>query len=122
MSYKRISRTELYFELAKTISKRGTCPRLQVGVVLVRDGRVIASGYNGAPSGQVHCTDNGCDIQEGHCQRAVHAEEAAICFSAKNGIRLQGAEAYVTHRPCDRCLRLMNQAGIIIARHREEYP
>ena len=122
MSYKRIERGELYFELAKTISKRGTCPRLQVGVVFVRDGRVIASGYNGSPSGELHCEDFGCKVEEGHCQRAVHAEEAAICFAAKNGILLHGAAAYITHTPCYRCLRLMNQAGIEGVHHREEYP
>ena len=109
----RISREELYAELAKSVAKRGTCPRAHVGCVLVREGRIVATGYNGAPAGQPHCTDEGCIIEHNHCVRSIHAEEAAISFAARLGISLGGCDMFVTLEPCGRCRRLAVNAGIV---------
>lgn len=95
------------------MATRSTCPRRNVGAVLVRDHRVIATGYNGAPAGQPHCTDVGCVMENGHCVRTIHAELNALLQCAKYGIATQGVDLYCTDLPCRHCARALAQAGII---------
>lgn len=105
---------ETYFlSLAAQVSTRATCPRLSVGAVIVRDRAVLASGYNGSMAGAAHCSDVGCLMVDSSCQRTVHAESNAIAQAARNGVRLDGATAYVTHRPCWSCWKLLRNAGVV---------
>lgn len=117
----RITREELYITIAETFAKRSTCGRLQVGCVLVRDGRIICCGYNGPLKSELtnkisKCDDLNkrcsCDLEK-PCQKSIHAEANAISFSAKNGIALENSTLYVTHSPCIKCAELIIQAGII---------
>ncbi len=104
---------DLYFmDMAKLVATRATCNRQQVGAVIVRDKRTIASGYNGSVAGDVHCTDVGCKIVDGHCIRTIHAESNAILQCAKFGVSTAGADLYVTHFPCLSCTKQIIQAGI----------
>lgn len=95
--------------VAAIYSTRGTCGRLHVGAVASRDGRVLTTGYNGAPAGMPHCDHNEGDIG---CTVAVHAEANAIAFAAKYGVALHDAELHVTHMPCLKCAQLIVNAGI----------
>ena len=97
---------------AVLLSTRGTCNRLSVGAVLVRDRHVIAEGYNGSVSGDVHCIDQGCYMVNGHCLRTIHAEQNAVIQCAKFGEPTAGAKIYVTDFPCLQCTKMLLQAGI----------
>lgn len=113
----RIGRDEMFMEMARLVSLRSTCPRAQVGALIVRDHRVVSMGYNGAPSGLPHCTDVGCYHEEGYraksgCERSIHAEANAIAFAAKSGIPTEGATLYCTLSPCVTCANLIINAGI----------
>ena len=115
---KRITRDKLYTEIAKLFSQRATCGRLQVGCVITRDGRIIASGYNGPPRGkllanQARLVDEKChcDLTQ-PCTQSIHAEANAISFAARNGIALEGTTMYCTHSPCPKCAELIIQSGI----------
>lgn len=113
----------MFTEMAKLVAERGTCERAQVGAVIVRGGRVISMGYNGAPPGMDHCTEVGCelDIDISGCQRTVHAEANAIAFAARAGISTEGTEMYCTHAPCYACAKLMLSAGIKACHYNIEY-
>lgn len=103
---------EYWHMLAAAAATRSTCNRLSVGCVIIRDNRLIATGYNGSPSGEPHCLTVGCDMQDGHCVRSVHAEENAVFNAARYGIALDNTSAYVTHQPCQRCSKALSSAGI----------
>ncbi len=118
----RPSKDEYFMLIAKLVSLRATCPRLRVGAVAVKDGYILATGYNGAPGGMDHCIDVGCLVVDGHCHRAVHAEQNVIAMAARKGISLEGATLYVTHFPCDTCLKLLINAGIREIVYEEMYP
>ncbi|QBO37003.1 ComE operon protein 2 [Periweissella cryptocerci] len=109
---KRIPWDEYFMLQAVALSSRSTCNRLSVGAVLVRDRRLIASGYNGAVEGDAHCFDVGDLMVDGHCIRAIHAEQNALLQCAKYGIAADGAEVYVTDFPCVNCTKMLLQAGI----------
>lgn len=109
----RISRDELYSQIAQLVSKRGTCPKLQVGAVFTLDGRIVCTGYNGAPSGMQHCTEVGCqEDSDHHCTTALHAEASAISYAARKGIALEGSTCYLTVDPCHSCAKLLINAGV----------
>lgn len=100
--------------LAMIAASRSTCNRAHVGAVLVRDNRVLATGYNGSVHGQPHCEDVGClqDEPGGPCRRTIHAEANAIAWAARNGISVQGCIAYLSHyTPCLTCAYLLAQVG-----------
>jgi len=118
----RPTKDEYFMLIAKLVSLRATCPRLRVGAVAVKDGYILATGYNGAPRGMDHCIDVGCLIVDGHCHRAVHAEQNVIAMAARKGISLEGATLYVTHFPCDTCFKLVVNAGIKEIVYEEMYP
>ena len=109
----RISRHGLFMSIASLVSLRSTCQSAQVGAVIVRESRIISIGYNGSPSGQPHCLDEGClKDEKGHCIRTVHAEANAIAWAAREGIATKGATMYVTLSPCRKCAELIINAGI----------
>jgi dCMP deaminase len=103
---------EYFMQIARTVATRATCPRLAVGAVLVRDHRILTTGYNGAPRGVAHCTEAGCIVVSDHCVRATHAEANAIVQGALHGVSLAGATAYCTHQPCVSCSKLLISAGV----------
>ncbi|MCK8624717.1 ComE operon protein 2 [Apilactobacillus xinyiensis] len=112
MSDKRIPWDQYFMLQAVLLSTRSTCNRLSVGATLVRDRRIIAGGYNGSVSGDVHCIDDGCYMVDGHCLRTIHAEVNAISQCAKFGESTDGAEIYVTDFPCLQCTKMLLQSGI----------
>ena len=115
---------DIYFlDIASVVSQRSTCNRKQVGCVLVRDNRILATGYGGSIAGQPHCLDVGCDIdpKTGGCIRTVHAEVNAILQCAKHGVSTQDATAYVTLSPCSACFKALANAGIKRIAYSEEY-
>jgi dCMP deaminase len=123
---------EYFMEIALTVSRRATClrPNRQMGAVLVRDKRILTTGYNGAPSGLPHCEETGClrqqmGIPSGERQelcRALHAEQNAIILAALHGISLAGATLYCTHQPCITCSKMLINAGIRRVVILDEYP
>lgn len=110
-----------FIEMASLVATRSTCNRKQVGAVIVREKRTIASGYNGSVAGDVHCIDVGCKVVDGHCIRTVHAESNAILQCAKFGVSTRDADLYVTHFPCLQCTKQIIQAGITKVIYAEEY-
>ena len=104
---------QYFLGMAAYAATRSTCPRRQVGAVLVRDHRVIATGYNGSLRGQPHCADAGCLMVGGHCKRTVHAELNALLQCAHHGIRVLGASCYCTDSPCAACAAALVQAGVV---------
>jgi len=109
----RISRHEMFREILEIIKKRSTCSRKQVAAIIEKDGRIISTGYAGAPSGLPHCIDIGCEIgKDGGCIRTVHAEANAIAYAAKNGIATNNATMYCTMSPCLECAKLIVNSGI----------
>lgn len=120
---KRPDRVTWLMSLALLVSKRSTCSRRQVGALAEKDGRVLVTGYNGAPSGFPHCIDRGgCRLDErGGCLDTVHAEANLIAFAAKHGISLEGATVYTTCAPCLDCAKLLINAGIRKVIYTEEY-
>ncbi len=109
----RASWTHYFSAMSELIATRSTCPRRAVGAVLVREHRVIATGYNGAPAGQPHCLDAGCLIENNHCVRTIHAEMNALLQCARYGIATEGVDLYCTDFPCRHCARALVQAGIV---------
>ncbi|WP_159258650.1 ComE operon protein 2 [Lactiplantibacillus pentosus] len=112
MKDQRIPWDQYFMMQAVLLSSRSTCERLSVGATIVRDKRIIAGGYNGSVSGDVHCIDEGCYLVDGHCVRTIHAEMNAILQCAKFGAATDGAEIYVTDFPCLQCTKMLLQAGI----------
>ncbi|MDF5713499.1 MAG: dCMP deaminase family protein [Rhizonema sp. NSF051] len=119
-SYLRPTWDEYFLMLAKLAATRSTCLAFPVGAVIVKNKQVVATGYNGSPSGSAHCTAQGycypglssCDASKTLPSRAVHAEANAIAQAAKHGISTEGASIYVTLEPCLSCLKLIISAGI----------
>lgn len=117
----RASWDEYFMQIADIVKTRSTCLRRQVGAVIVKDNRIITTGYNGAPSGVAHCTDiGGCyreklGIPSGERHelcRALHAEQNAIIQAANLGISTKDATIYVTLQPCVICAKMIINAGI----------
>jgi len=111
---------EYFLMLAKLAATRSTCLAFPVGAVIVKNKQVVATGYNGSPSGSVHCTAQGycypgldsCDASKTLPSRAIHAEANAIAQAAKHGVPTDGANIYVSLEPCLSCLKLIISAGI----------
>jgi dCMP deaminase len=103
---------EYFLDLAKAAATRATCDRAQVGCILVKDNRVLSTGYNASISGHPHCDDEGHIIVDNSCIRAAHAEENAVVTAARFGISVADTTAYTTHFPCWRCFRMLTNAGV----------
>lgn len=99
-------------QIARDVATRATCLRRHVGAVIVRDRRILSTGYNGSPPGQPHCSEVGCLMEEGRCIRTLHAEQNALIQAALHGVSTQGATLYGTCRPCHVCARMIVGAGI----------
>ncbi|MCK5378970.1 MAG: dCMP deaminase family protein [Acidobacteria bacterium] len=108
----RVSWNRYFMNLALQAATRSTCPRKHVGALIVRDKSILSTGYNGSIRGADHCTDVGCLMEAGHCIRTVHAEANALVQAASHGVRLEGAEIYVSASPCFDCFKLIANAGI----------
>lgn len=104
--------------IAEVTATRGTCSRLQVGVVFSRDGRIVVNGYNGAPRGLPHCNHSASDTK---CTNAEHAERNAIAFAARHGLSLEGTEVHCTHAPCLDCARALINVGVSSLIYLHEY-
>jgi len=117
----RVSWDRYFMNLAIQAATRSTCPRKHVGAVIVRDRTVLSTGYNGSLRGAPHCDEVGCLMESGHCVRTVHAEANAIVQAARHGIRIEGAEIYVTASPCFACFKLIVNAGIVAIHYGEFY-
>ena len=113
---------EYFLRMADLAASRSTCPRRQVGAVLVKDQRVIATGYNGSLRGQPHCSEAGCLMVAGHCKRTVHAEMNALLQCAFYGAPSRGAVLFTTSFPCLDCAKAMVQAGVERVVYRDPYP
>lgn len=126
----RPSWEEYFLQLAQVVATRSTCTRRQVGAVLVRDKRILATGYNGVPAGLAHCTDVGClreqlGIPSGQRQeicRGLHGEQNAILQCAVHGIPTGGSTLYCTHEPCVTCAKMLAGCGIQRVVFLEHYP
>lgn len=111
---------EYFVEITRLVAKRSTCLRRRVGAVLVKDKNILATGYNGAPSGVRHCLDTGClreklQVPSGERHelcRGLHAEQNAIIQAAKHGTNIDGATLYCTTMPCIICSKMIINAGI----------
>ncbi len=120
-----------FMKMAELVSTRSTCLRRQVGAVIVQDKHIVATGYNGAPRGIMHCDERGeCLRQklgvpsgERHelCM-ALHAEQNAIIQAATSGQTIEGATIYITHQPCIICAKMIINAGIRRIVVKEGYP
>jgi dCMP deaminase len=117
---KRPSWDEYFISIAKLISGRSTCLRRQVGAVVVKDKRILSTGYNGAPQGFKHCAEIGCirdkrGVPSGERHelcRGIHAEQNAIVQAAAFGVSIRDSALYSTHFPCVLCAKLVINAGI----------
>lgn len=110
---------EYFINIAEEVAQRSTCPRAKVGAVIVKDHRIISTGYNGAPAGEPHCSDEGCIVHHNHCVRAVHAEVNAVCEAAKYGVALEGSVLYYwdsmeRSMSCQHCMKVMKSAGVVL--------
>jgi dCMP deaminase len=117
MKKKRPAFDEIYMDLAKNLSLRSHCVKMQVGAVIAKDTRIVSLGYNGPPAGTHNCDvewpEDGCPrSSKGSCSLALHAEENAILYAAKNKVSLEGATLYVTLSPCLPCARMIYTSGI----------
>jgi dCMP deaminase len=114
-------------DTALVFERRSTCDRNHVGAVIAREGRIIATGYNGAPAGLAHCVhvtsparrmalpgERGCDI-------AIHAEANAIAYAARHGVSVEGATIFTTLSPCHPCSQLIVAAGLGRVVYRRAY-
>jgi dCMP deaminase len=117
---RRPSWDEYFMEVAHVVRKRSTCLRRHVGAVLVKDKRILATGYNGAPSGLLHCLETGCmrqklkipSGQRHEICRGAHAEQNAIAQAALLGVSTKDSEIYITAHPCSVCAKILINAGL----------
>ncbi|MFW5901798.1 MAG: deoxycytidylate deaminase [Thermodesulfobacteriota bacterium] len=125
----RPSWDQYFMEIAALVAKRSTCLRRAVGAILVKDKRILATGYNGAPSGVRHCIEVGClretlQVASGERHelcRGIHAEQNAIIQAAYHGVPIQGASLYCTNLPCSICTKMLINAGIRTIYYRSGY-
>lgn len=135
------AKDEIFLQIAEKLGALGTCDRALVGALLVRDGRCVSWGFNGAPPGMPHCSENahgwqpqtatevammeesfGVDyLGQLGCRNATHAEANALAFAARQGISTEGSTLYVTLAPCEVCARLLIAAGIVRVVFAESY-
>ena len=119
---------DYFMEIAQVVASRSTCLRRHAGAVLVKDKRILSTGYNGVPKGLPHCADNGCSRAQypsgTHHElcRAVHSEQNAIIQAAIHGVCIEGATLYCTHQPCTLCTKMLINAGIVRVVYHEDYP
>ncbi len=127
---KRPSWDEYFLSIAHLVATRSTCLRRKVGAVVVKNKQVLATGYNGAPTGITHCDQVGClrealgvaSGQRHELCRALHAEQNAFLQAARHGVSLDGAALYITVQPCSICAKMIINVGIRKIVIEGEYP
>lgn len=125
----RPSWDEYFMSITALAAERSTCLRRRVGAVAVKDKRILATGYNGAPSGLKHCLELGClreaqNIPSGQRHelcRAIHAEQNVIVQAARYGISIAGATVYTTTYPCVICTKLLINSGVVRICYQSDY-
>lgn len=126
----RPSWDEYFIDIARLVSKRSTCLRRKVGAVIVKQRRVLATGYNGTPTNITHCEETGClrqslgipSGQRHELCRGLHAEQNALLQASLYGISLEGSSIYCTNQPCVICVKMLINAGIKEVVIRDGYP
>lgn len=118
---KRTSWEQYFINIVNAVAERATCDRGKSGAIIVKNRRVLATGYVGSPIGLPHCDDVGHQFKKtihedgkitNHCIRTVHAEQNAICQAARYGIPIDGSTIYCTMLPCYTCAKMIINAGI----------
>jgi len=125
----RPSWDEYFMGICDLVATRSTCTRRKVGAVLVKDKRILCSGYNGAPSKVPHCFETGClraqlNVPSGEKHelcRGVHAEQNAIVQAALHGIKVKNSVLYCTNQPCSICAKMIINAGITKVYYKDGY-
>lgn len=126
----RPSWPEYFMDIARLVARRSTCLRRQVGAVMVKDKHILATGYNGTPTGITHCAQTGClreqlGVPSGERHelcRGLHAEQNAIIQAARHGVNIAGATLYCTNSPCVICSKMLINAGVLSIVYLEGYP
>ena len=129
-SAERPSWNEYFMQIAQIVKTRSTCMRRQVGCVIVKDKKILATGYNGAPSGLTHCLETGCirkklNIPSGERHelcRALHAEQNAIIQAAISGVTISGSKVFCSHHPCSLCAKMLINSRVKEIYYAEGYP
>ena len=112
---------EYFMEICRVVGNRATCDRGKSGAIIVKDKRVMTTGYVGSPAGLPHCDEIGHEFKDTihadgtitkHCLRTVHAEQNAICQAAKFGIAIDGSTLYCKMTPCYVCAKMIINSGI----------
>lgn len=126
----RTSWDEYFMTLADEVATRTTCLRRAVGAIIVKEKRILATGYNGVPTGLRHCSVTGClreklgvpSGQRHEICRGLHAEQNALLQAARYGIDIEGSSIYITTQPCVVCAKMLINAGISEIIYRNPYP
>jgi dCMP deaminase len=126
----RPSWNEYFMDIARLVARRSTCLRRQVGAVMVKEKNILATGYNGTPTGIRHCSETGClreqlKVPSGERHelcRGLHAEQNAIIQAASHGVNISGATLYCTNSPCIICAKMLINAGIRQVVYLDGYP
>ncbi|MDA8234934.1 MAG: cytidine/deoxycytidylate deaminase family protein [Clostridia bacterium] len=121
---------QYFMEIARVIAQRSTCLRRQVGAVIIRDNRILTTGYNGAPAKLKHCLEIGCirekmQVPSGERHelcRAIHAEQNALIQAAVHGVSIDNSTIYITAQPCVLCAKMIVNAGIKKVVFAGDYP
>jgi len=113
---------EYFMDIAIMVSTRSTCTRKHIGAVIVKKKTILSTGYNGSIRGRPHCSEIGCEMENGHCIATIHAEANAIIQAAKNGVAIDESEIYTTASPCWNCFKLIANSGIKEIYYGEFYP
>lgn len=121
---------DYFMKITHVVSERATCIKRRVGAVIVKENRILSSGYNGSPKGMKHCGEVGCirsdmNVPSGQRHelcRGLHAEQNAIIQAAWHGVRIEGSTMYCTHQPCIICVKMMINAGIKRLVYEGNYP
>ncbi|MCD6117134.1 cytidine/deoxycytidylate deaminase family protein [bacterium] len=128
-THQRPSWDEYFMQITLLVAQRSTCLRRKVGAIIVKDKRILATGYNGAPRNMPHCLDIGClrdklGIPSGERHelcRGIHAEQNAIIQAATSGVNIEGSVLYCTNHPCVLCTKMIINAGILKVYYLEGY-
>ena len=128
--FTRPSWDEYFMDIVRDVATRSTCRRRKEGAILVKDKRIIATGYNGGPTGLAHCLEIGClreqlgipSGQQHELCRGVHAEQNAIIQAARYGVHTDGSVLYCTTQPCVQCTKMLLNAGVTEIVFSEGYP
>ena len=113
---------DYFMNIAREVAQRSTCTRAQVGAVIVKEKRILTTGYNGSPRGLPHCSEVGCLMENDHCVRTLHAEQNAIIQAAVFGVSITDSTLYCTSTPCVVCVKMLINAGVKEIIYSGDYP